>query len=526
MPETVYRTIGSIGEFSTLAEFAAAIPPSLVAVDQIWVGLLTSDIDDPGGATFRSICDATRYIEVRAAPGQSFADQMDPEDDALVPTSGQGALIRTGFGDALRAENPGTRVHLVGLQIIADVGAALGDDEDGGFAQVEGCLLQGNTSAPAVTIRTPGGRIANSVVIQDGSGDGLALTGSTAARNCTMIKPDRLVSDGFGVTGEGSPLPTINNCVAFGFRQAFGSTFSSADRLVADQINELPVSDNLADPYWQKIGAAVDAASTVPGPFNVPLQLTASNFNLFSRLQAATAKSVPPGEFYSFSAIVAQPTSLVSALFVSSPQGNPEVRVTWTNNPPTISLLGQSGGFRLTGGRLDDLGNDAYRILLIAQNTTSAPIDVTPVFYITRGVENSGLLVGMFAGALMAGCGFLGNGYVPQGSLPGTNGQEGIDPVNAIVSPAPATLDARPIAGGPLDAQSALVEQTDIYFRVRRAPDTIGPVSLSTAPLIRPSAAISSNLLDSARLIDSQDILNAQRQRTVLPAFQSRRIGV
>ena len=63
-------------------------------------------------------------------------------------------------------------------------------------------------------------------------------------------------------------------------------------------------------------------------------------------------------------------------------------------------------------------------------------------------------------------------------------------------------------------------------LQIRPLTATIGAASLNTGPLIKPEAARSAVSFDAARLVDANDILTAQRQRTVLPASQSRRMGV
>lgn len=526
MVEIVISSVGPGRDYGTLAEFALAVPPSLVVSDQRWVALLSSDAEDPGGAVFRTICDATRYVEVRAAPGEGFDDFLDPASDPLAVTPGQGALIRTTAGTAILAELPGTQVHLTSLQIIAHSGAALADDGDGSIFNVDRCLIEADGSSAAATVRGAGACIANSVIVQRGAGDGIALFDGAAAKSCSLIKPPRDVADGFGVTGAGPVLPTAEACLAFGFRQAFDGNLATADRLVTDQTNYLDVADNLADPYWIKVSSTVDGLNTLPGPYNVPLQWTGNNLNSFSRFQASVGKTVDPGERIAFSAIVAQPTALVSALLFSSTAGNPELRITWTATPPTVELFGQTSALMTTNGALTALGNNTYRMFLEAENTTTSPVTVTPILYVTRGVENAGLQVGMYAGNLMAGCGNLGTGFVEADALPGTNAQDGIIPEDAVETYTASLLDMRPVTGGPLEGSGTPVASTDSYFQVRKAPDTIGAASLNIGPVLRPRAVRSALGFDAARLIDANDILTAQRDRTVLPASQSRRIGV
>ncbi|MEM1162182.1 MAG: hypothetical protein AAGJ28_14700, partial [Pseudomonadota bacterium] len=86
MTENVVRSIGPGRDFIDLASFARALPADLVEADQTWVAELYADLDDPGGAVFEAVCDATRRIVLRAATGQGFTDLMDAETDPLAFT--------------------------------------------------------------------------------------------------------------------------------------------------------------------------------------------------------------------------------------------------------------------------------------------------------------------------------------------------------------------------------------------------------------------------------------------------------
>lgn len=526
MPSTVIKSVGPGRDFPTLTAFAAALPLDLVALDEIWVAELHAEADDPGGAIIQAVCDATRYVILRAAPGQGFSDLMDPDSDPLVPTPGLGALIRAINGAGVSVQGASTRVEVSGLQIVAESGAALADDGVGAFFKVDRCVLEANGAGPAVVIRGTGSEISNSGVIQRGSGDGMALMAGTRVLNCTVVKPDASIATGTGVSASGAPAPEVHSVAAFGFRQDFGDGIGTADALAADQTNLLSVPDDFSDPYWAAIGSIVDTFDTSPGPFSVPLQWVRNNGNAFARFDGPNFVSVAPGERVAFSAIVAQPSSLISAIVLASAAGNPELRITWSAQPPTVTLLGQTAALQLVTGTLSDLGNDTWRLLLEAENTTGAPVDVLARFYVTRGVENTGLNVGMYAGALMAGLGHLGTGFVYPGSVPGTNPLEGLVPSEAILSSVEPGLDLRPVAAGPLEGQAPIVSPSDLYLRYREAPDTIGAVSLNTAPVLHPAGLSSALTISGARIIDSNDILSAHRRRTVLPASPGRGVGV
>jgi len=264
---------------------------------------------------------------------------------------------------------------------------------------------------------------------------------------------------------------------------------------------------------------------TIPGPYGVPLQRLGNNQNSFARFDGPVFASVPAGAKVSYSAIVAQPSTLVSAILLDSAAGRPELRVTWTATPPVLGLFGQTGALQLIDGKVTDLGGGAYRLLLVALNTTGSALDVSATFYVTRGTENAGLNVGLYAGAQMAGVGHLGEGYVPPGSIQGSNLFEGLDPADALRD-AGGLPDLRPMPGGPLEAVVPVLSETDIYRRPRLNIDTLGAVSLNTGPMAAPADALHNSTLDPVRLIDRDDIVTAALQRRVLVSGSDRRCPV
>ena len=524
MAAIVARNIGVGGDFATLADFAAALPADLVMADEIWVAELFDGPADPGGAVIETICDATRYVVVRAAAGQGPADRMDPGGDPLRATPSKGAMIDAVTGDAILVQGASTRVEVFNLQVAAQAAAALTDDGAAAIARIEGCIIEADTSVAAVSLR--GGVISHSTILQRGSGDGLALSDGALAQGCTLVKTPRVVADGVGITFAGTPVPGARSCFVSGFRQAYGTGAGTAEALVSDQENVLAVSDDFADPFWTAVAATVNAGDTVPGPYSVPLQWLGNNLNAFSRFDGPVVASVAPGERMKFTLIVAQPTALVSAILLDSSAGRPELRVTWTSNPPGIGLLGQVASFAARAGTVTDLGNGLWRLYLEAENTTAAPIDVLPSVYVTRDVSNSGLNVGLYAGSMMAGTRHLGTGYVGLGAVPGLGAVEGVDPDLALISVADGTEDLRPVAAGPLAGVGGADGMTDLYLRYRNSPDTAGAVSLEASEVASADEVAVATTSDAVRLVDQDDVVTAVSRRTVLPAGPNRRIGV
>ncbi|MEM1162096.1 MAG: hypothetical protein AAGJ28_14270, partial [Pseudomonadota bacterium] len=390
---------------------------------------------------------------LRAATGQGFTDLMDAETDPLAFTPGLGAGIDAVAADAICGAGAGTRIEVSGLQICSRRGTAISGDGAAVCVSVDQCILDARDHAPAASIGS--GSITNSVIVQRGSGDGVLLTGGGSASGCTVAKPAQDLATGTGISCEGS-----GNSVAwsycFGFRQAFGSGLCSVGDLASDQVNSVPVPDDFSDATWTLRGATVDPLDTVPGPFNVPLQRVGNKLNAFSRFQAPEIPNVPAGARVGFSIIVAQPTSLTSALVLDAGRhGAAELRVSWPATPPSLSMINEFSDLRIVAATLTDLGAATWRMHLVVENQTTRPVDVIPSFYVTRGIENVGLDVGMYAGNVMAGIGHLGSGFVYPDAVPGPSPLLGIDPCEAVECPDGAALDLRPIPGGPLEAFGA-----------------------------------------------------------------------
>ena len=528
MPAIVVETVGPDGVFPTLSDWAAALPADLTAEDEIRVAELGVAAEDPGGAVISCICDATRYVVVRARAGASVADLSDPETGPLRIEAGQGAMIRAASGPAISMSGTAVVAEVHGLQVAGDNGAALAASGAGSaFTRVAGCVLRGNTAGPAVEIQGAGSELRACVVIQQGSGDGAALIDGASAEGCTVFKPEQDIATGTGVSVSGLPSPSLTSVAVSGFGESFDPVISAGSNLASDQINLLTAPDDLNDPAWSRISATIDLGDTIVGPTGVPLQRVGNNLNAFSYFSAGTVHGLQPGERFAFSMIVSDVTAIISALLLDAVPNKPEMRVDWQTVPPTVSVLGASASLQTVAGTVTDLGGGAYRMYLEAENTTAMPVDIAPIFYVTRGVENVGLDVGMYAGSAMAGNGHLGNGFTLAGSVPGSNPVTGFDPGEAFVDETAALLDLRPIAGSLLDtAEPVTAAQTDLYGRFRTAPETIGAVALNTVEPAAASDLSVATTIDAAHALDEAEVLSAFRNRTVLPDRQTRVINV
>lgn len=451
MTRTIRHNIGPDGDFPTLAEWASALPRDLIAEDARYVAQLGGQIPDPGGIVIASRSDATRSITICPRPGEGFRDLYDPLTDALAPAPELGAMIQSLTGDAIRIHAAQAHVEIHGLQMICENGAVTGETAGTVGVVLGDCMIDANSAHPAVTLTGPASRMTGCTLIQRGLGDGICLRDGARIANSLIFKPERPVATGSGVatgTGRGCEASSV---AVFGFRQSFAKGLSKARHLVSDQVNLVPAATDLADPAWQRTGASVDPMNTVPGPFAIPMQRVGNNQNGFSRLEGPVLGRCEPGERFSASLAIAQPTSLTSALTLGSVRCTAELMIDWRTTPPTTHLSRPRGTLQAKAGGITALGGETWRLWLEVENTGADPQDIRLGLHISRGTENVGLLLGMYAGMAMAGPGHLGNGFVPSGTALGPDCIEGVDPARALHSVDETAPDLRPLPGGPLE---------------------------------------------------------------------------
>ena len=521
MPSIVIDRIGPDGTFETLSDWASELPSDLTVTDEIRVAELGLTVTDPGNAVIETICDATRYVAVRAEAGASVADTSDPTSMPLRVEAGQGALIHATAGSAIALSGLATRAEVHGIQILADAGIALDSGSEGSrFERVSGCVLDATSNSPAVTLQGASAEMYSCVVIQRGAGDGITLLDGASVEGCTVFKPEQAIATGTGIAPSGTSGSEARSVAVSGFGQAFGTDLATASDLGSDQINLLTAPDDLTDPYWTRVSAGIDGTDTIVGPTGIALQRVSNNLNGFSFFSAPVVHSVAPSERFAFSMIVSDVTAKISALLIDSASGKPEMRANWEASPPTVSILGATAPLKAVTGTVTDLGGGAYRMFIEVENTTAAPIAATPIFYVTRGVENVGLDVGMYAGSAMAGNGHLGNGFSYPGAVPGVDPVEGFDPSAVYANHQAAQLDLRPIAGSALESSSGApaLSSVDVYRRHRGAPETVGAVSLNAVAPVVPDDVVPAIQIEAAHALDEAEIISAFRSRTVLPA--------
>ena len=155
---------------------------------------------------------------------------------------------------------------------------------------------------------------------------------------------------------------------------------------------------------WRRLGATIDRNDTIPGPIGRPLQRLGNAQNAFARLEGPPLVQLEPGARAVFTAVVAAPTTLSSALVLASACGQAELHVDWTEVPPTFVLLDRRAALAVRAGTVEGLGLDLWRLALEASNEAGEAIAVKPSLHVASGIGNAGMAVGLYAGLLRAGC--------------------------------------------------------------------------------------------------------------------------
>jgi hypothetical protein len=155
---------------------------------------------------------------------------------------------------------------------------------------------------------------------------------------------------------------------------------------------------------WRRVGAMIDPNDSIPGAFRRPLQRLGNAQNAFARLEGPSLPCVEPGGRAIFSVVVAAPTTLSSALVLTSACGQAELHLDWTEVPPSFMLLDRRAGLVVEAGTVEGLALDTWRLALQVRNEARDAVAVKPSLYVTSGIGNAGISVGLYAGLLRTGC--------------------------------------------------------------------------------------------------------------------------
>jgi hypothetical protein len=229
MPTTTTSSIGTGGDYTTIAAWEAACPANLVTADQIWRGECKNQTFSNGGGTVVAFggvtTDATRYIELTTEAGASFVDDPDFATNPLRYDATKGAALTCdsnyATGSAIFVDASGIKVRITKLQIRSTSGGS-GIPiymNSPGNVEIDRCILESSAPAAAGSVAYLQGSdsfAANSALICRNSGAGTSIVGlvfGSSLYNCTLAAVNGTVTDALsGSYG----TPVVRNCLIFG----------------------------------------------------------------------------------------------------------------------------------------------------------------------------------------------------------------------------------------------------------------------------------------------------------------------
>lgn len=243
MTTTVVKSIGTAGrDYSTLQSWEDACPVNLVTVDQIWKGECYNDSEFTigGSSNYFTISgqttDATRYVWLTTAAGQSFLDSAGKLTNAMRYNQANGVgfkTITTGYTAGMQISANYTRIE--NIQAYYDSNYSGGWEFfkiTGSGCLVQNCILQtrkpdgrsiglGATTKLVNVLCIAAGTSANNYGVASGNvGNEL--------HNVTFVRPsDLAAATTQGVGFSYSYYPLCVNVAVFGWNGGFKGVMSS-----------------------------------------------------------------------------------------------------------------------------------------------------------------------------------------------------------------------------------------------------------------------------------------------------------
>lgn len=214
MPTTTVKSIGSGGgrDYSTLQSWEDACPANLVTADEIWKGEAYNDSEFTASLSVGGITqDATRYVWLTAAAGQSFQDHASVRTNPLRYDQSKGVGVRrtTGYTTVL---DLGSVTRLSRFQAECTTGNSLSVSCSSG-AVVTDCILQGNVQGTGSAQTW-----INDAFTYPAAGQGFGNCQLSILIGCTALFPtDRGTATFFMNVGNYSSPVTLTSCAIFGY---------------------------------------------------------------------------------------------------------------------------------------------------------------------------------------------------------------------------------------------------------------------------------------------------------------------
>lgn len=236
MPTTVTSTIGSASrDYSTLQSWEDACPANLVTDDKIWKGTCYNDSEFTGAATLLTISgqtvDATRYVWLTTATGQSFRDNASVQTNALRYNQANGVGILSNNTTRTAVISISTQYTVIEkLQVKTTASGYAGSwPVTVGAANVtlKNCIFEDTDTAYNGYVVSAGQQsgflMVNCLVkghaqSNNGAANGVSDFKFGEIVNCTIVLTGT-ISSGNGLTGGSydSGMGTVTNGAVFGF---------------------------------------------------------------------------------------------------------------------------------------------------------------------------------------------------------------------------------------------------------------------------------------------------------------------
>lgn len=252
MPTTVTKTIGtSSRDYSTLQAWEDACPANLVTADQIWRGEAYNDSEFTAQLTIAGqTTDATRYLELTAAAGQSFQDNASVRTNRLDynQSNGVACTYSGAYGTLMTVNTNYTRISRLQLYESA-VNSSNAIVCGGQFVRTKDCIVKATTAwktdnhdATAINIVSICNK-TNNPGMQIGGG-----VARTTLIGCTTVSINGASSAAAFSDGAYSSASALQSCAGFGFASAINNsarwTTASCFNNATDLASGLPGSSN------------------------------------------------------------------------------------------------------------------------------------------------------------------------------------------------------------------------------------------------------------------------------------------
>lgn len=217
------KTIGTGGDYSTIASWFAACPADLVSTTQTWRGELKNETFTlTSGVSFTGITtNSTYYVELTTEAGASFADNANVQTNALRYNASNGAAITcsTAWVPMLSvATSMHFRMSMVQIRSSHNNTSTFTQNAVSGNTTVNRCIVETqHSSNGAVVLYGSGSTVSNSLLINRRSssvGPALGVGNGAGAYNCTLACT--VAAGAVAITGNYG-TPVVKNCAVFGF---------------------------------------------------------------------------------------------------------------------------------------------------------------------------------------------------------------------------------------------------------------------------------------------------------------------